>query len=170
METNKTILEKQEHPFEAEYFQESKVLILGSFPSVKSRQLGFYYGHPKNRFWKVLAAITNEAEPITIEDKKALLKKHKIALWDVLKTCTIKGSSDQSIKNAVANDIQGLLKKTNIQAIFTTGKKAHSLYEKYCYPITGRKDFVLPSTSPANCAYKEEDLIKEYEIIKKFLL
>ncbi len=134
-------------------------------PSVKSRELGFYYAHPQNRFWKTLAYIMNEDIPITKDEKKIFLKKHHIALWDVIKSCTITGSSDASIKNVKVNDIKSIIDKSNIQKIFTTGKKAYELYQKYCYQNIGIKAIYLPSTSPANNAVDFEQLVSEYQQI-----
>ena len=151
------------HELEPVYNKESKILILGSIPSVKSRELGFYYMHPSNRFWQVLEGVFKEK----IVDKKAFLNKHHIALWDVIKECDIKSSSDSSIKNIIVNDINELLKKTKINKIYTTGSKADSLYQKYLYPKIKIKNIALPSTSSANAKMKLEDLIKEYKIIKE---
>ena len=148
------------HVFLPVFDETSKVLILGSFPSVKSREQGFYYGHPQNRFWKVIAALCEETVPTTIEEKKAMLLKHHIAIWDVIGSCDIIGSSDSSIKNVVPADIAGLLGKTRIERIFANGKTAGSLYEKYCREQTGRKITVLPSTSPANAACSLEKLVE----------
>lgn len=156
------------HEFPPFYNKDSNILILGSIPSKKSREDGFYYAHPKNRFWSTLAHVFNETVPLSIEEKKDFLTRHKIALWDVLESCTIKGSSDQSIENIVCNDISSLLKKTKITTIFTTGKKATMLYEKYCEEKTGIKTTYLPSTSPANCPKNiEEILFNTYQQIKK---
>lgn len=116
------------HNFDAYYNKDSKILILGSIPSIKSRELGFYYMHPQNRFWKVMSKVLQEKYPETIEDKKNLLKKNKIALWDVINCCEIENSSDSSISNVVPNDIASLLKKTDIKKIYVTGKKALELY------------------------------------------
>ncbi|MBE5952410.1 MAG: DNA-deoxyinosine glycosylase [Lachnospiraceae bacterium] len=138
------------HGFLPVYDEESKILILGSFPSVKSREQGFYYGHPHNRFWKVVAALCEEPVPKTIEEKKTMLLKHHIAIWDVIDSCDIIGSSDSSIKNVVPADIAGLLQKTKIERIFANGKTTEKLYNKYVKEQTGKKITVLPSTSPAN--------------------
>lgn len=170
MENHKTIESSHQiHPFSPIYTSTSKILILGSFPSVVSRQNNFYYSHPKNRFWPILATIFNEPPLITIEQKITFLKSHNIALWDVLKSCTIIGSSDQSIKDPEVNDIEWLLKQTKITTIFTVGKKAYDLYQKYCYKKTNQEAILLPSTSPANCAIKEKELEKIYQIIKESL-
>lgn len=150
------------HPIPAVYNENSKILILGSFPSVKSREYGFFYGHPQNRFWCVIAAVFGEKVPHTIEEKKALLYSCRIALWDVIAECEITGSSDSSIKQVKVNDISMILNAAKIEKIFTNGKKAQFLYEKYIFPYTKIKSTVLPSTSPANAAKSREDLINEW--------
>ena len=146
------------HGFLPVYDEESKILILGSFPSVKSREQGFYYGHPQNRFWKVMAVLCNESVPKTIEEKKTMLLQHHIAIWDVIDSCDIIGSSDSSIKNVVPADIAGLLQKTKIERIFANGRTAGKLYEKYVKGQTEKEISVLPSTSPANAAFSLERL------------
>lgn len=148
------------------YNQDSEVLILGTIPSPKSRELGFYYAHPQNRFWKVLSDIYGEIL-LTNEEKIAFLLKHHIALWDVVDACEIDGANDSSITSIIPSDIAGLINKTNIHTIFTTGKKADSLYQKYCLKSTRIKSICLPSTSPANCAVKYEELKRKYSIIKE---
>ncbi len=153
----------QEHTIPPFYNPDSKVLILGSFPSVKSREEGFYYAHPQNRFWKVLANIFNEE----ITDKKAFLKKHQIALFDVCASCEIKGSSDASIKKVIPNDIKKLIEESEIKVILLNGKTATNLFKKMIKDIK-IPTISLPSTSPANATYSLDKLIKEYEIIKKF--
>ena len=153
------------HPLEPIYDKNSKILLLGSLPSVKSREESFYYAHPQNRFWRVLSSVLNEKLPITNEEKQDMLLKNHIALWDVIHSCYIKGSSDASIKEVKANDINSLLQKTSITTIFTTGKTAQKYYDKYCYPKTKIKAICLPSTSPANALKKESDLIEAYKII-----
>ena len=150
------------HTFSPVYDEQSEILILGSFPSVKSREQGFYYGHPQNRFWKVIASICNQEVPTTIEEKKEMLLKNHIAIWDVIDSCDIIGSSDSSIKNVVSADIVGLLKRTNIKTIFANGKTAGKLYEKFSEKATGLKITVLPSTSPANAMFSLERLIIEW--------
>lgn len=147
-------------PFEPVYDRNSEILILGSLPSVKSRENGFYYGHPKNRFWKVMAAIMGVQEPVTVEEKKNLLLRSHVAVWDVIEECDIKGSSDSSIRNAIPADIPALLKKTGIQRIFANGKTAATLYHRLIEPLTGEKIVDLPSTSPANAAFSLERLIE----------
>lgn len=149
-----------EHPIKPVYNQHSKVLILGSFPSVKSREEGFFYGHPQNRFWKVLSAIYQVKIPETIEEKKTFLLEHQIAVWDVIQSCHIVGSSDSSIKNVIPNDLNRILQQAAIEKIFVNGKKAQQLYEKYIQPVIGREAIYLPSTSPANAAWKLDKLVK----------
>lgn len=155
------------HPFEPVYDSCSKILILGTFPSVKSREENFYYGHPHNHFWKVLSALTGCPLPRDIKEKKDLLLKEKIALWDVLKSCEIDASRDSSIRDPVANDLRPILANSSIEAIFTNGRKAGELYKRLCYPDTFIESHVLPSTSPANAQYTLERLIREWSIILK---
>ncbi len=153
------------HPIEPVYDADSEILILGSFPSVKSREYGFFYGHPQNRFWKVLAQIFGEEIPVSIEEKKSLLLRNHVAVWDVIASCDITGSADSTIKNVVANDISGILGVSRITKIFVNGKKAEQLYNKYIYPQIEIEAEVLPSTSPANAAWKIDDLIEEWRKI-----
>lgn len=155
-----------EHTFSPVYDENSKILILGSLPSVKSRENGFYYGHPNNRFWKVVANILGCEAPITITQKKELLLQNQIALWDVIQSCDIIGSSDSSIKNVVPADINMILNQCEISKIYTNGKTASKLYQKYSLQKTHKGIIELPSTSPANAAYGLERLIKEWNIIK----
>jgi hypoxanthine-DNA glycosylase len=145
-------------PFHPVYDENSEILILGSFPSVKSREDGFYYGNPKNRFWKVIAAILGVPEPAEIEEKRQMLLEAHIAVWDVIEECDIKGSSDSSIRNVIAADIPGLLQKTAVQRIYANGKTAERLYEQLIRQTAGMEITVLPSTSPANAAYSVERL------------
>lgn len=160
---------KINHTIEPIYDKNSKVLILGSIPSIKSREIGFYYSHPKNRFWKILGKIYNEEIGESKDNKIKFLKKHHIALFDVLKSCDISASSDSTIKNPVPNSLMPIIKEANIKAIFTTGKKAYELYSKYCYKDTNIKAIPLPSTSPANCKKGiEEKLVSSYSQIRKF--
>lgn len=147
------------HPIPPVYNPESEILILGSFPSVKSRESGFFYGHPQNRFWRVIAGVCGCAVPQSIEEKKRMLLTHHIAVWDVIRSCEIVGSSDSSIKNAEPNDIRLILNAAPIRAVFVNGKKAESLYRKYLEPATGRPAVALPSTSPANAAWSEQKLL-----------
>lgn len=156
---------KLTHPIEPVYDQNSRILILGSFPSAKSREIGFFYGHPQNRFWKLLSALYEEELPRSVEEKKAFLLRHGIALWDVIGSCEIEGSSDASIKNAVPNDIRLILGAAQIQAIYTAGQTAKKFYDKYTFPTVGREAICLPSTSPANAAYDLERLLEEWRVI-----
>ncbi len=158
---------KVNHNLEPFYDKNSEILILGSIPSVKSRELGFYYMHPQNRFWRILEKVYEEPLPVTIAEKKDFLKKHKIALWDVLSSCIIDASSDASIKNIKVNNIQKLIKETNVKRIYTTGKKAYDIYQKEVFPKTKMEAIYLPSSSPANATYSLEKLIKDYQVIKK---
>lgn len=161
--------ERIKHNFEPVFDENSKVLILGTFPSVKSREQQFYYGHPQNRFWKLLALLTEEDVPQTISEKKEFLLRNRIAIWDVVQSCTIEGSSDSSIRDVVANDISSILEKAQIRGIFTNGGKAFELYKKYIHPVSGIDAIKLPSTSPANAAFSMERLMREWEIVKKSL-
>lgn len=153
------------HPIPPLYSEESKTLILGSFPSVKSREAAFFYGHPQNRFWAVIAAVFNSEKPETIEEKKELILSNKLALWDVIAQCEITGSSDSSIKDATANDLSVILKNSKVDRIFVNGKTAEKYYNKYTYPKTGMKAVCLPSTSPANAAWSIERLVDAWKII-----
>ena len=153
------------HPFPPLYDKNSKVLILGSFPSVKSREEMFFYGHPQNRFWRVIAAVTGEETPVTIEEKSRLLHKNHIALWDVIASCDITGSSDSSIKNAVANDLTVILESADIKQIFVNGKTAEKYYNKYIRDTIGIEAVCLPSTSPANAGWNLEKLIEAWRAI-----
>lgn len=157
------------HEFEPVYNGNSKILILGTMPSPKSRVYGFYYSHPQNKFWKVISGVFQEAVPETKESKERFLSDHHIAMWDVLKSCGIEGADDSSIVNPVPNDINRILNAADIKAIFTTGKKATDLYKKLCYPSTGHPSIYLPSTSPANCRnYTLESLTSAYRIILEY--
>lgn len=155
------------HEFGPEFHADSRVLILGTIPSPKSREQGFYYGHPRNRFWKVLADVFEEEMPQTIPQKKVFLSRHHLALWDVLAQCEIQGAADTSIKNPVANDMNVILQHADIRKIYATGSKAAALYRKHCYPKTGIEAMMLPSTSPANCALSYENLKAAYQCLKE---
>jgi hypoxanthine-DNA glycosylase len=161
--------EIQVHPFPPIYDKDSRILILGTMPSVASRQNQFYYGHPQNRFWKVLSVVLGSRLPENIQEKKELLLNHGVALWDVLASCRIQMSKDSSIKDPVVNDFGSMLKNTRICAIYTNGRKADSLYQKLVYPYTGILSTVLPSTSPANAQYDLEKLIGEWMVIREYL-
>ena len=147
------------HSFEPVYNTDSKILILGTLPSVKSRENHFYYGHKQNRFWKLLARICEEDVPETIEEKKAMLLRNHIAIWDVIYSCDIQGSSDSSIKNVVPTDLKAIVKDSNVKRIFCNGKTSGTYFQKYQQKELGIEAEVLPSTSPANAAYSVERLV-----------
>ena len=155
------------HTFEPVFDENSKILILGTFPSVKSRENHFYYGHPQNRFWKVLAALTDWEVPQTIEEKKAFMLKHNIALWDTIYSCDIIGSSDSSIKNVEPTDLKSIVDNSKIEKVICNGKTSGKYYEKYQMKYLGIKPDILPSTSPANAAYSLGKLV---EIWKKSII
>ena len=157
------------HSIEPVFDAESRVLTLGTMPSPKSREVQFYYGHPQNRFWRVLAAVLGEEVPQSVPEKKAMLLRHRIALWDVLAECEITGASDSSIRNPVANDLSVILGHAPVQAVFTTGATAWKLYTRLQKPHTGIEAVRLPSTSPANCAVKMEALTEAYKAILPWL-
>ena len=157
------------HDFQPVFNKESKILMLGTMPSPKSREVGFYYGHPRNRFWKVVSDVCGEEMPQTKGEKIAFALRNRIAVWDVLAGCEIKGAEDASIRNPVANDMDLILKNADIRAIFATGQKAAQLYKKYCQSKTGMDIICLPSTSPANCSVSYEKLFEAYEIILKYI-
>ena len=152
-----------EHTFEPIFDEHSQILILGSFPSVKSRENNFYYGHPQNRFWKVMAAVLDWPIPKTVDEKRRMLIENHIAIWDVIESCSIIGSGDASIKDVKVNDFSGILANSKVKQIFVNGAKAYQLYHKYGYPVTGIKAVKLPSTSPANAAFSIERLIREWK-------
>lgn len=157
------------HNLKPVYNEYSKVLILGSMPSVKSREQGFYYSHPQNRFWKTLEKVFEEKIGDTTEERKNFVLNHNIALFDVIKSCEINSSSDNSIKKVIPNNISKILKATKIEVIITTGRKSYDLYNKYIFPKTKMKAIYLPSTSPANCQKGiEEKLYEAYKEIKKY--
>lgn len=151
------------------YNQYSRVLILGSYPSPKSFEEGFYYGHPQNRFWKLIAALTEKEIPTTILDKKELLLTSHLALWDALESCQIIGASDTSIENPIPNNIPWLVKSSEIEAVFCNGAASHRFYTQFCQPITGIESYKMPSTSPANAAYSLPRLIQAWQPILSFL-
>ena len=155
------------HPIPPVYDKNSGVLILGSFPSVKSRECAFFYGHGQNRFWRVIAALYDEKPPESTDEKKTLLLRNGIALWDVIRSCEISGSADSSIKNVIPNDLSNIISESRIDRIFTNGKKADELYKKYLEKQTGIKSVCLPSTSPANAAWSLERLIEAWAVIKE---
>ncbi len=154
------------HPIPPLYDKRSRILILGSFPSVKSRETTFFYGHPQNRFWKVTASVLEEKVPQTIEEKRAFLLRNRIAVWDVIGSCTITGSSDASIRDVIPNDLSVILQAADIQQIYVNGKTAEKFYRKFTRNVTGREAVCLPSTSPANAAWSLEKLIDEWQCIR----
>lgn len=154
------------HPIPPLFNTQSETLILGSFPSVKSREAAFFYGHPQNRFWAVIAAVFEGEKPLTVEAKKELILSNKLALWDVIAQCEIEGSADSTITNVKANDLSVILESSNIKRIFVNGKTAEKYYNKYTYPKTGIKAVCLPSTSPANATWSFERLVDAWRDIK----
>lgn len=155
------------HTFEPLFDEQSEILVLGSFPSVRSREQQFYYGHPQNRFWKVMAAIFECDIPVTIEEKKQFLLQNHIAVWDVIESCDIVGSSDSSIKNVVGNDMSVVLNKSKVKRIFVNGDKAYQLYLKYCKREGQPEVRKLPSTSPANAAWSLQRLTEVWRAALK---
>lgn len=155
------------HPFPPLYNKDSKILILGSFPSVKSREQLFFYGHPQNRFWEVVSKVFCCDEPQTIEEKKKFLYENGIALWDVIASCEITGSSDSSIKNVKVNDLSVILKNADIKQIFVNGKAAEKYFKQYTQAQIGRDAICLPSTSPANAAWSFERLLEKWQVLKR---
>lgn len=159
-----------EHPIQPIFDKNSTLLILGSFPSEKSREQRFFYGHPQNRFWKVIAGVFEEKTPETIEEKTAFLRDHHIALWDVVASCDIVGSSDHSITNVTVNNFDEILSTSNIKQIFVNGKTAEKYYNNYVRDTIQRDALYLPSTSPANAAWSLERLMSVWKIIKSDML
>ncbi len=155
------------HSIKPVFDAHSEILILGSFPSVRSREQGFFYGHPQNRFWCVLAGVLGVEVPQTVEEKKRLLLDHRIALWDVIASCEITGSSDQSIQQVEVNDLDLILSAAPIAQIYVNGKTAEKYYRRYLEPVIGRAAICLPSTSPANAAWSRERLIEAWSVIKR---
>lgn len=155
------------HPIPPLFNEESETLILGSFPSVKSREAAFFYGHPQNRFWTVVAEIYGYNKPQTVEEKTKLILENKLAMWDVIESCEIEGSADSTISNVTANDLSIILENSKVDRIFVNGKTAEKYYKKYTYPKTEIKAICLPSTSPANAAWNIERLVEAWQIIKK---
>ena len=158
---------KEYHLIEPIYDKDSKILILGSFPSVKSREANFFYHHPQNRFWRVLAAVYQDTVPEAIADKKAFLKRHQIALWDVIASCNIKGSSDSSISDVEVNDLNMIIANSSVKHIYTNGNLADKLYHRYFDAIIDLPVTKLPSTSPANAAYSLDKLLIYWRVINE---
>lgn len=153
------------HPLEPIFDTRSQILILGTMPSPKSRETGFYYGHPQNRFWKVMAGVVGQPVPVGNDEKITFLILNRIALWDVLASCRIIGADDSSIRDPIPNDLNRILLSADVKAIFTTGRKATELYRRTCLPQTLRPSTYLPSTSPANQAIPTDRLILQYQEI-----
>ena len=159
--------QRTDHPFGPLFDRNSRVLILGSFPSVKSREQMFFYGHPQNRFWKVVAAVYGEAVPASVPDKKKLILSHGLALWDSIGSCVITGSSDASIREVRPNNLRIILDNCPISRIFCNGRKSHEMYVKYIQPELGREAVCLPSTSPANAQWSLERLVAAWSVLKE---
>ena len=157
------------HTIDPVYDSNSKILILGSFPSVKSREQQFFYGHKQNRFWRVMARVLGCAVPESIEQKRDMLLVHHVAVWDVIESCEITGSSDASIRDVRPNDLSRILSQADIQEIYTNGSEAYELYQKHIFPMNGRRAYPLPSTSPANAGYSLERLVEAWSVIQKML-
>lgn len=155
--------QKLHHEFPPVWDRDSEILILGSFPSVRSREEGFFYGHPRNRFWEVVSCVAHKVKPVTIEEKKEFLLSSHIAVWDVIESCEICGSSDSSIRNVVPNDISCILSQAPIRRILANGRMAERLYYKYIFPDVQRPVVAVPSTSPANAVWTRERLIEKYK-------
>lgn len=155
------------HPIPPVYDSTSRILILGSFPSVKSREAMFFYGHPQNRFWRVAAQVFEEPVPMTVPDRKTFLLHNHIAAWDVIASCRIEGSSDASIKDVTVNDLRPILETAPVEQIYVNGKTAEKMYRRYTQPLTGRPCICLPSTSPANAAWSLEKLVEAWNRIRQ---
>ena len=158
-------MELVQHPIAPVFDEASKILILGSFPSVKSRETAFFYGHPQNRFWRVVSGVLGVPCPKTVEEKRSMLLANRIALWDVIASCRIEGSSDSSIRDVVPTDLGVILRAAKIDAVFCNGQTAYRLYERYQLAQTGLPATVLPSTSPANAAYSVERLTESWRVL-----
>ena len=155
------------HPIPPVFDGTSRILVLGSFPSVKSREAMFFYGHPQNRFWPVVAEVFEEPVPMTVPDRKAFLVRNHIAAWDVIASCRIEGSSDASITDVTVNDLRPILEEAPIRQIYVNGKTAEKMYQKYTQPVIGRPCICLPSTSPANAAWSMERLVEAWKRIRQ---
>ena len=162
-------MERIDHPIPPLYDGSSRILILGSFPSVKSREAMFFYGHPQNRFWPVLAAVLGEPKPETIDEKRAMVLRHGIAMWDTLASCEIRGASDAAIRNPVPNDLTPILRGADIRQIYCNGGTSYQYFRRYQQQLTGREAVKLPSTSPANAAWSAERLTAAWRVILEAL-
>ena len=157
--------QKIEHPIPPTYDENSTILILGSFPSVKTREYGYFYGHPQNRFWRVMAALYSEDVPEGKEERRAFLLRNGVAAWDVIASCTIVGSSDSSIRDVTVNDLRPILSGSHVERIFVNGRTAEKMYRRYTEPMLGIRAVCLPSTSPANAACSLERLTAEWRAL-----
>ncbi len=162
-------MERVTHPIPPLYNKDSKVLVLGSFPSVKSREAQFFYHHPQNRFWRVISTVFQETVPVTLEEKRDLLLRNGIAVWDVIQSCEIIGSADSSIKNVIPNDLSEILKTAKLNRIISNGSTSYQLYMKHIFPITGIEALKLPSTSPANASCSMDCLVRDWSILRTYL-
>lgn len=156
------------HPIPPLYDQNCQILILGSFPSVKSREAMFFYGHPQNRYWRLIAKLFDEAVPNSVDEKKRLVLRHHIAMWDTIHSCTIIGSSDSSIRDVMPNDLSVILDHSKVDRIYCNGAASYRLYMKHIFPVNGIEAVKLPSTSPANAAFSLERLAEEWRQIKDY--
>ena len=157
------------HPIPPLYDENCRILILGSFPSVKSREAMFFYGHPQNRFWRLIALLFGEDVPQTVEEKRSLVLRHHIAMWDSIRSCTITGSSDSSIRDVVPNDLSVILNNSQVGHVFCNGTASYQLYMKYIFPATRIEAVKLPSTSPANAAFGIDRLLSAWNVIKEYV-
>lgn len=157
------------HPLIPFYNKDSKILILGSFPSIKTREYGFFYGHPQNRLWPLMENLFSIELTRDIQERKEFLKEHKIAMFDSIYQCDIIGSSDASIKNVIPSDLKEIIENSKVEQVFCNGGTSYKYYKKYHEKVLGIKAIKLPSTSPANARYRLDDLIEEWKIIKDYL-
>ena len=157
------------HPIPPLYDRDCRLLILGSFPSVKSREAKFFYGHPQNRFWPLLARLFDEEPPSSIEQKKALALSHHIALWDSIASCSVVGSSDSSVRDVKPNDLTPILRGSRVTHVACNGTLSYTMYQRYLFPLTGIEAIKLPSTSPANAAFSMERLLAAWRVILPLL-
>ncbi len=157
------------HNIDPVFDERSRVLLLGTMPSPKSREVGFYYGHPQNRFWRVFAELFDEVPAQSISEKCEMLLNHRIALWDVLASCEIEGASDASIRNARPNDLSRIFQTADIKAVFATGTRAAKLYRQLCEPAIGMPCVTLPSTSAANARMSFDELVKAYRVVLPYV-
>lgn len=153
------------HPLKPLYNEESKILILGSFPSIKTREYGFFYGHPQNRFWPIMEELFNTKLSTDIDERREFILKNKIAMYDSIFQCDIIGSSDASIQNVIPSDLSEIFAKAKIEKVYCNGATSHKYYKKYHEKKYGIKAVALPSSSPANARYRIEDLVRVWSQI-----